>query len=170
MSSKREGAAVKTNAVRALERAGLAYRLLRYPVGDAHLSAGQVAELIAQPVARVFKTLVARGDRTGPLFAVLPGDCELDLKALARASANRRTELVALAEVTSITGYVRGGTTVLAARKALPAYLDESAHDLPELIVSAGQRGVQMALLPADYIRATGAQLAPLVQRVAQRG
>jgi Cys-tRNA(Pro)/Cys-tRNA(Cys) deacylase len=151
--------------VRALERAAVQYSLHRYDVGDEHLSAAEVAAQVGQPIERVFKTLVARGDRTGPLFAVVPADSAVDLKALARASGNRRVELVPLREVTALTGYVRGGTTVFAAKKVLPVFLDASAQELPTLICSAGQKGLQVELSPADYLRACAGTLAPIAQR-----
>lgn len=164
MGKKKDRGLTKTNAARALDRLGIAYELRSYEVGDEHLSAAEVAASVGLPAAQVFKTLVARGDRHGPLFAVVPGDADLDLKAAARASDNRRVELVPLKEVTALTGYVRGGTTVLAAAKPFPAYLDESARSLPVIVVSAGQKGLQMVLSPDDYARATGAVYAPLAR------
>ncbi|MDD9969082.1 MAG: Cys-tRNA(Pro) deacylase [Myxococcales bacterium] len=155
----------KTNAARLLERLGIQYELATYEIGDGHLSAEEVARAVGQPLEQVFKTLVARGDRNGPLFAVVPATSELDLKALARASGDRSVAMVPLKEVTALTGYVRGGTTALAAKKAFAVYLDASAQTLPRLIVSAGQRGLQLLLSPNDYIRATSATLAPLSHR-----
>jgi Cys-tRNA(Pro)/Cys-tRNA(Cys) deacylase len=119
---------------------------------------------VGLPAEQVFKTLVARGDRHGPCFAVVPGDAELDLKALARATGDRRVELVPLREVTPLTGYVRGGVTVFAAKKAFPVYLDESALAFDVISVSAGVRGTQILLAPRDYVRASGAELAPLAR------
>ena len=152
----------KTNAARLLDRLGIRYALHAYPLGDEHLEALQVAALVGLPAERVFKTLVTRGERSGPLFAVVPSFASLDLKALAQASGNRRVELVPLREVTQLTGYIRGGTTVLAAKKPFPAYLDQSAHGLSTLTVSAGRPGLQLSLAPADYVRATGARFAQL--------
>jgi Cys-tRNA(Pro)/Cys-tRNA(Cys) deacylase len=141
----------------------IAYRVLEYPVGDEHLDAVQVAALVGLPAARVFKTLVARGDRHGPCMAVVPGPAALDLKALARASGDRSASLIALKEVTPLTGYVRGGVTALAAKKAFPVYLDESALAFPEVAVSAGKKGLQLVLRPEDYVVATRATVAKLV-------
>lgn len=155
----------KTNALRALDRAGVSYEVHAFPVGEGHLTADEVADLVGLPRGQVFKTLVARGDATGPVFAVVPGSGELDLKALARASDNRRVALVPLAEVTALTGYVRGGTTVLAAKRAFPAYLDVAAEALSRLTVSAGQRGLQVSLAPRDYLAVSGAKLAPIAAR-----
>lgn len=161
-SSAKGAGLVKTNAVRVLDRLGIAYELRAYAVVERHLSAEEVAEAIQMPAAQVFKTLVVRGDRTGPLFAVLPGSAELDLKILAQVSGNRRVELAALKDVTALTGYVRGGTTVLAAKKPFEAFVDRSAEALPLLSVSAGRPGLQVLLLPSDYMRATAARYASL--------
>lgn len=149
--------APKTNAVRILERLGVRYRLLSYDVDPERLDAETVAAKIGMPAAQVFKTLVCRGDRGGPCFAVVPGDRELDLKALARASGDRKCETVALREVQPLTGYVRGGVTVLGAKKALAVFLDATAFEFETVSVSAGQRGLQILVAPSDYVRATGA-------------
>jgi Cys-tRNA(Pro)/Cys-tRNA(Cys) deacylase len=155
----------KTNAIRALERAGVAYTLTTYEVAKEHVSAAEVATRVGQSLDRVFKTIVVRGDRTGPLFAVVPANAELDLKAVARASQNRRVELVRLAEVTTLTGYVRGATTVFASKKALPVVLDESALSHEMLTVSGGQRGLQVSLAPRDYVRVSKATIAAIAAR-----
>lgn len=155
---------MKTNAVRLLERSKIDFELRDYEVDESDLSAGKVARAVGLPAEQVFKTLVARGDRHGPCFAVVPGDAELDLKALARATGDRRVELVPLREVTPLTGYVRGGVTVFAAKKAFPVYLDESALAFDVISVSAGVRGTQILLAPRDYVRASGAELAPLAR------
>lgn len=153
---------IKTNAARLLDQSGIAYRMLEYVVGDDHLNAVQVAEQVDLPPDSVFKTLVARGDKHGPCMAIVPGPATLDLKALARASGDRSVALIALKEVTPLTGYVRGGVTALAARRELPVYLDETAILFEEIAVSAGRKGLQLLLAPNDYIRATSAKLARL--------
>ncbi len=147
----------KTNAVRLLERAGIRYELREYQVDESDLSAPHVAAAVGLPPEQVFKTLVVRGDRTGVLLASIPGNTELDLKALAAASGNKRVELVALKEVLGLTGYVRGGVSPLGAKKAYPLYVDETAELWDAIAVSAGVRGVQMLLAPADLLRVTGA-------------
>jgi Cys-tRNA(Pro)/Cys-tRNA(Cys) deacylase len=155
--------AAKTNAARILDQLGLAYRLREYPIReDEHLDAVAVANLVGLPPESVFKTLVARGDRHGPCMAVLPGPSTLDLKALARASGDRSVALLALKEVTPLTGYVRGGVTALGARKTLPVYLDETALLFDEIAVSAGRKGLQILLAPAAYVRATQATVVKL--------
>ena len=101
------------------------------------------------------KTLVARGDRHGVLFAVVPGNCQLDLKAIAKLTGDRKVEPVTLKEVQPLTGYIRGGVTVLGAKKAFPVYIDETLELFDVVSISAGQRGLQIFIAPADYIRAT---------------
>jgi Cys-tRNA(Pro)/Cys-tRNA(Cys) deacylase len=156
-------AAPKTNAARILEQRGIAFRLREYPIRqDEHLDAVAVAKLVGLPPESVFKTLVGRGDRHGPCMAVLPGPATLDLKALARASGDRSVSLLALKEVTPLTGYVRGGVTALGAKKTLPVYLDESALMLEQIAVSAGRKGLQILLAPGDYARATNAKVVKL--------
>jgi Cys-tRNA(Pro)/Cys-tRNA(Cys) deacylase len=153
----------KTNAARLLDQMGIAYRVLEYEVGDEHLDATQVAALVGLAPERVFKTLVARGDRHGHCMAIVPGPATLDLKALARASGDRSVALIALKDVTPLTGYVRGGVTALAAKKTFPVYLDESALGFSEIAVSAGKKGLQLVLRPQDYVAATRAKVASLV-------
>lgn len=156
--------ALKTNAARKLDSLGITYALRTFAIDDEHLSASEVAARLGVPVREVWKTLLASGDRSGPLFAVVSAESELDLKALARASDNRRVELVPLAKLTAITGYVRGGTTALAAKKELPVYLDQAALELANMAVSAGVRGAQLVLAPRDYARATRAVVAPIAR------
>jgi Cys-tRNA(Pro)/Cys-tRNA(Cys) deacylase len=119
------------------------------------LSAETVAGKIGLPPEQVFKTLVARGDRTGVLLAVVPGDTELDLKALARASGDRKVDVVPLREVQPLTGYVRGGVTALAGKKDYPVFVDETVELFDVISVSSGARGTQILLSPGDYLRAT---------------
>jgi len=155
---------MKTNAARILDALGIAYELREYEVDEADLSAGSVARKIGLPAEQVFKTLVCRGDRTGVFFAVVPEEAELDFKATARLSGDRSVELVALREVQPLTGYVRGGVTVLGARKEYPAYADETLEIFDLISVSAGIRGTQVLLSPADYLRATRAKTGPLTR------
>ena len=147
-----------------LDRAGVRYELREYRVDEEDLSAPHVAALIGLPPEQVFKTLVARGDRTGVLLAAIPGSLELDLKALAAASGNKKVELVPLKEVLPLTGYVRGGVSPLGARKPYPLYLDSSASRWPLIAVSAGVRGVQMLVAPDALAAAADAQLHPLAR------
>lgn len=155
---------MKTNAARALDALGIAYELRPYEVDPDDLSAASVARKIGLPLEQVFKTLVVRGDRQGVCLAVLPGDRELDLKALARLTGDRAVAPVALKEVQPLTGYLRGAVTALACRKPYPVFLDESALGFERISVSAGQRGLQLLLAPAQYAQAVSARLGPFGQ------
>ena len=153
----------KTNAARILDGLGIAYELKEYPVDLNDLSAVHVAASVGMPVEMVFKTLVARGDKNGVLMACIPGDAELDLKALAAVSGNKKVEMVHLKEVQGLTGYIRGGCSPLGAKKNYPVYMDETSNNWPEIAISAGQRGMQIIAAPADLQRATAATVAPLI-------
>ena len=155
---------MKTNAARALDRSKIPYEVREYEVDPDDLGAEKVAAGIGLPLAQVFKTLVVRGDRRGVLLAVLAGDAELDLKALARLSGDRRVELVPLKEVQPLTGYSRGGVTALACKKDYPVFADENVQLHERIAVSAGMRGAQLVLSPADYLRATGAAVGPIAR------
>jgi Cys-tRNA(Pro)/Cys-tRNA(Cys) deacylase len=146
---------MKTNAASVLDKLGIAYEVCRYEVDPEDLSAEKVAAGIGLPLAQVYKTLVARGDRRGVLLAVLPGDKELDLKALAQATGDRKVEMVHLKDVQPLTGYIRGGVTALACKKDYPVFVDQSIQSHPLIAVSAGIRGAQLLLSPQDYLRAT---------------
>jgi Cys-tRNA(Pro)/Cys-tRNA(Cys) deacylase len=153
---------MKTNAVRLLEEMGIAHELRSYEVDLDDLSAQAVADKIGLPAEQVFKTLVARGDREGVCFAVVPGNCRLDLKLLARLSGDRKVQTVPLKEVQPLTGYIRGGVTVLGAKKAYPVYVDETIQRFQVVSISAGMRGLQILLAPTDYLRATAAGIGPI--------
>jgi Cys-tRNA(Pro)/Cys-tRNA(Cys) deacylase len=149
--------AAKTNAARILDKLGIQYELRDYEVDPEDLSAETVARKVGMPLDQVWKTLVARGDRTGVLLAVIAGSGQLDLKALARLSGNRSVETVALKEVQPLTGYIRGGVTALAAKKDYPVYVDENIQLFDVVSVSAGIRGTQILIAPTDYLRAVNA-------------
>lgn len=153
---------MKTNAVRILDGLNIAYELREYEVDPDDLAAESVAEKIGLPAEQVFKTLVARGDRNGVCMAVIPGNYELDLKALANATGDRKVQLVPLKEVQPLTGYIRGGVTALGAKKDFPVFLDETAEIFELISVSAGVRGTQILIAPADYIRAVSATVAAI--------
>lgn len=162
---------MKTNAARFLDSLGIAYELREYTVDPEEFSAIIVAEKIGLPPEQVFKTLLCTTSERGHVFAVVPGNEELDFKKLARAADTRKTEMVSLKEVEPLTGYVRGGVTIFGARKDFPAYLDETLELFDVISVSAGTRGVQILLSPADYIKAaqarhTGAELADLTKEI----
>ena len=155
---------MKTNAVRLLDEMGIEYELRDYEVDPEDLTAETVAAKIGLPLEQVFKTLVARGDRHGVCFAVIPGNARLDLKALAKLTGDRKVETVPLKEVQPLTGYVRGGVTVLGAKKAYPVYVDETIELFEVVSVSAGMRGLQVLLSPAEYVKATGAKLGAIAE------
>jgi len=147
----------KTNAARQLDALGIAYEIREYEVDESDLTAENVARKIGLPPEQVFKTLVAKGDRNGVCFAVIPGDVQLDLKALAKLSGDRKSDTVALKDVQPLTGYIRGGVTALAAKKSYPVYADETIELFDIVSVSAGIRGAQLILAPADYLKVTKA-------------
>lgn len=147
----------KTNAARLLDSLKISYRLLEFAVDESDLSAEKAATLLGRPLEQVFKTLVARGDKSGVLIVSIPGNAELDLKALACISGNKKVELVHLKEVQQLTGYVRGAVSPLGIKGNYPRYLDESAFNYPLIITSAGVRGLQIELDPHDLTRAINA-------------
>ncbi len=148
---------MKTNAARLLDSLAIRYEVREYEVDPDDLAAESVARKVGLPPEQVFKTLVARGDKHGVCFAVVPGDQQLDLKGLARLTGDRKIDTVPLKEVQPLTGYIRGGVTALAAKKNYPVFADETIELFDEISISAGLRGAQIILSPADYIRATNA-------------
>ena len=154
----------KTNAARLLDQMGIRYELREYEVDPDDLAAETVAAKIGLPPEQVFKTLVARGDRNGIVMAVIPGDQELNLKALAAAAGERKIQLVPVKELQALTGYIRGGVTALAAKRDFPVYVDETIELFEVVSISAGVRGLQILIAPADYLRATRGQLSALGQ------
>ncbi len=146
---------MKTNAARLLDSLGIAYELRTYEVDPDDLAAETVAAKVGLPAEQVFKTLLVRGDTNGPCFAVVPGNYELDYKALASLTGDRKIELVSLKEVQPLTGYIRGGVTVLGAKKDYPVFADETIELWDVISISAGVRGTQILLAPADYLRVT---------------
>lgn len=155
---------MKTNAARLLDGLGISYELREYDVDLEDLSAESVARKVGLPAEQVFKTLVARGDRHGICFAVVPGDQQLDLKGLAMLTGDKKIETVALKEVQPLTGYIRGGVTALAARKEYPVFADETIELFDVISISSGMRGVQILLAPPDYLRATSARVGAIAK------
>ena len=154
---------MKTNAARILDSLGIAYELREYEVGE-DLAAEAVAAKVGLPAEQVWKTLVVRGDRHGVAFAVIPGDHQLDLKAMARLTGDRKVDTVPLAEVQPLTGYIRGGVTALGAKKDYPVFTDENIEVFDRVSVSAGVRGTQILIAPSDYLRATGATVGAIAR------
>lgn len=153
---------MKTNAIRLLDEMGVRYELRAYEVDPEDLTAETVAAKIGLPVEQVFKTLVARGDGKNAYFAVIPGNARLNLKALAKLTGDRKIEPAPLKEVQPLTGYIRGGVTVLGAKKAFPVYVDETIELFDVVSISAGMRGLQVLLAPGAYVQATNATLAAI--------
>ena len=155
---------MKTNAVRMLDALGVHYELREYEVDPEDLAAETVARKVGMPPEQVLKTLVARGDKHGVCLAVVPGNCELDLKALARATGDKQIDTVPLKEVEPLTGYIRGGVTALACKKPYPVFLDETAQLFDVISISAGLRGLQILIAPDDYVRVVKATVAPIAK------
>ena len=155
---------MKTNAARLLDSLAIPYEIREYAVDPDDLAAESVARKVGLPPEQVFKTLVARGDKHGVCFAVVPGDQQLDLKGLAQLTGDKKIETVALKEVQPLTGYLRGGVTAFAAKKSYPVFADETIELFDVVSVSAGMRGAQILIAPADYIRATGAILGAIAR------
>ncbi len=160
------GKIAKTNAARMLDGLQITYELRPYEVDPDDLTAISVAKKIGMPAEQVFKTLLAHTNAGEHVFAVIPGDAELDLKKLAHAAGAKKAELAALKEVEPLTGYIRGGVTVMAAKKPFPAFADETIELFDAISVSAGQRGLQLVMAPADYLRASEATVADLTKAV----
>ena len=155
---------MKTNATRILDRLGIAYTLREYEVDPEDLSAETVAAKVGFSPEQVFKTLVVRGDRGGVYFAVIPGNAELDPKALARLTGDRRVEMAPLKDVQNLTGYIRGGVTALGAKKDYPVYADETIELFDEISISAGVRGTQVILAPSLYLRVLNATVGQIAR------
>jgi len=155
----------KTNAARVLDSLGIRYEIREYEVDPEEFSALVVAEKIGLPAEQVFKTLLCVTSDREHVFAVVPGDAELDFRKLAAAAGTRKVEMVSLKEVQPLTGYVRGGVTVFGAKKSFPVYVDETLELFEMISVSAGLRGVQVLLSPAEYLRASKGTVADLTRQ-----
>lgn len=153
----------KTNAARYLDRLKITYELREYEVDESDLSAENVAGKVGLPLEQVFKTLAVRGDRTGVMMACIPGGDELNLKALASVSKNKRVEMVSLNEIEPLTGYVRGGVSPIGGKKQYPVFLDETALNFEVISVSAGIRGCQIFIDPASLVKAVKAEMVKII-------
>lgn len=152
----------KTNACRILEQMGIPFATREYEVDPNDLAAETVAAKVGYPPEQVFKTLVVHGDKHGHAVAVVPGNWELDLKAMAKATGDRKVEMIPLKDVQPVTGYIRGGVTALGMKKTFPVVVDETMELWDEVCVSAGMRGMQIVIAPKDYIAAVGAKVAEI--------
>ena len=159
------GKVEKTNAARLLDRAKITYELVPYRVDEEHLAATHVAEELGEDIGSVFKTLVLRGDRTGHFVCVVPADHEVDLKAAARVSGNKKADLIPMKELLPVTGYIRGGCSPIGMKKQFPTYIHSSASSLPAIYISAGVRGLQLKIAPAELIAFVGAIMAEISRR-----
>ncbi|MFS1234321.1 Cys-tRNA(Pro) deacylase [Enterococcus lactis] len=155
---------VKTNAIRMVEQKKIPYTEHEYEWDENHISASSVAEQLPESQSRIFKTLVAVGNVTGPLVAVIPGEAELNLKKLAKVSGNKKVEMLHLKDLEATTGYIRGGCSPIGMKKLFPTYLDQIAENYDQIIVSAGRRGLQMELAPQDICALTSGQFADIKQ------
>lgn len=152
----------KTNAARLLDAAGVAYSLVEYAVDEEHLEASHVAAELGEDLDRVFKTLVLRGDKSGPFVCVIPGSLEVDLKVAAKISGNKNCEMLHVKELLPLTGYIRGGCSPIGMKKQFPTFIHESALLYDTIYISAGIRGLQLCLSPQDLIQFTGANIYPI--------
>ena len=150
----------KTNAARLLDKAGVAYRLIPYEFDENDLAAQHVADSLGQDIAQVFKTLVLHGDRTGYIVCVVPGNAEVDLKALAKVSGNKKVEMIPMKDLLGVTGYIRGGCSPVGMKKRFPTYFHSTATDFEVIYVSAGVRGLQLEISPVDLIAAVSGTVA----------
>lgn len=150
----------KTNAARQLDKAGISYRLIPYEFDENDLAAQHVADSLGQDIRQVFKTLVLHGDKTGHLVCVVPGDCEVDLKALAKVSGNKKVEMILMKDLLAVTGYIRGGCSPIGMKKRFPTYFHSTAENFDVIYVSAGVRGLQIEIEPVSLIRFVGASVA----------
>ena len=154
----------KTNAARLLDKAGIRYELIPYEVDENDLAAGHIAAQLGEPLEQVFKTLVLEGDRTGHFVCVVPGNAEVDLKAAARVSGNKKCDLIPMKELLETTGYIRGGCSPVGMKKPFPTYFHSTAMGFPYIYVSAGVRGLQFKIAPADLVAYTGAVVADIAK------
>ena len=152
----------KTNAVRLLETAGVAFELVPYTVDENNLAADHVAAELGEPIEQVFKTLVLRGDRNGLFVCVMPGNMEIDLKMAAQISGNKSAAMIHMKELLPETGYIRGGCSPIGMKKPLPTFVHESALLYDYIYVSAGVRGLQFKINPEALIDFIGAGIYPL--------
>lgn len=155
----------KTNAARLLDKAKIPYELISYEVDENDLSAIHVAASLGENIEQVFKTLVLHGDKTGYFVCVIPGEHEVDLKLAAKASGNKKCDLIPMKELLPLTGYIRGGCTPIGMKKAFPTYIHESCLDYPYIYISAGQRGLQLKLDPKDLVKEVRADVCTLFNK-----
>ena len=153
----------KTNAARLLDQMKIAYELIPYEVDEEHLGAEHTAEVLGEPIERIFKTLVLRGDKTGLFVCVIPGAKEVDLKKAAKVTGNKKVEMIHVKELLPLTGYIRGGCSPIGMKKPLPTWFHQTLMDYETVYCSAGQRGLQFCIAPADLVSAAKGSIADLI-------
>lgn len=153
----------KTNVARILDQKKVTYELIPYTVDENDLAATHVAAELGEDIAQVFKTLVLRGDRNGLLVCVIPGDKEVDLKKAAKLSGNKKVEMIAMKELLPLTGYIRGGCCPIGMKKPYPTWIHSTCEEFPFIFISAGVRGLQLKINPADLLKVTGASVADVI-------
>ena len=153
----------KTNAARLLDKAAVTYELISYEVDETDLSAVHVASQLNEPVERVFKTLVLKGDKTEYFVCIIPGAEELDLKKVAKLSGNKNCEMLLMKDLLPVTGYIRGACSPIAMKKHFPTYIHDSCRNFDKIYVSAGKRGLQLYLTPQDLINEIKATVGYLI-------
>jgi Cys-tRNA(Pro)/Cys-tRNA(Cys) deacylase len=156
----------KTNAARLLDKAGIVYELISYTVDESDLGAIHVASQLNEPIEKVFKTLVLKGDKTGYFVCVIPGAEEVDLKKAAKVSGNKKCDLIPMKDLLPITGYIRGACSPVGMKKRFPTFIHETCLDFDRIYVSAGQRGLQILVAPGDLIAMVGANVEFLVDSI----
>lgn len=161
---KKDNRTEKTNAARLLDKAGIEYQLVPYAVDENDLAATHIAGQLGEPIEQVFKTLVLSGDRTGYFVCVVPGNAEVDLKAAAKVSGNKKCDLIPMKDLLGVTGYIRGGCSPVGMKKPFPTYFHSTATDFPAIYVSAGVRGLQFRINPEDLISYTKASVADIIK------
>lgn len=154
----------KTNAARLLDKAHVAYELIPYEVDENNLAADHIADTLGEDINHVFKTLVLRGDKTGFFVCVVPGNCEVHLKKAAKASGNKSCEMIHMKELLPTTGYIRGGCSPVGMKKPFPTFFHSTCLNFEKIFVSAGMRGLQFKIAPADLVQYVGATVCDLVQ------
>ena len=153
----------KTNAARLLDKAKITYELIPYEVDENDLAATHVAAQLGENIEQVFKTLILHGDRNGYFVCVIPGDHEVDLKLAAKASGNKKADLIPMKELLPVTGYIRGGCSPIGMKKEFPTFIHESCLQFEYIYISAGVRGVQIRIDPKDLVRYVRATVIPLI-------
>lgn len=156
----------KTNVARLLDKAKVEYQLIPYTVDENNLAATHVAEELGEDIATVFKTLVLHGDKTGYLVCVVPGDYEVDLKAAAKVSGNKKVEMIPMKDLLAVTGYIRGGCSPIGMKKRFPTYIHSTCMQHDAIYISAGVRGLQVRIAPEDLINYRTAQPAEIARKM----